>query len=219
MSRPDCVISAFPTKTLPKAFQQLVLNKWNAHCVGVSRNTGNTYGVSASYGKHALAASDYVIIAHTPKRLSLCGFLLLQHKRSLKMGYIDVLCSGSKYGGDLLQFAERFCKNELRCEFMKLSALSEIIWWYEKKGFQHVDFPCHPNRIPKRKPVRIPGYRSGSHVDNFSGQYDAGDGWRMTKCLGASVSKKRGRNINNNYNNSISLKSSKYSNSNSQISL
>lgn len=192
---PECTISVFKTQETPRSFIQLIQRRWDDHCVGRSQN-GKTYGVSSSYGRSAIGSSDYIVVAHTNERMSLCGFLLLQHKPSLKMGYVDVLCSGSKYGTALLTYAETFCRDQLKCDFMKLSALAEIIWWYEKKGYAHVDFPCHPNRISKRKPVRIPGYRTGSHVHNFSGNYNAGDGWRMTKCLSGLVRKKRARNSN-----------------------
>jgi hypothetical protein len=194
MYNQECILSAFKTSEIPRSFVQMIQRRWNDHCVGRSQN-GQTYGVSASYGRSAIAASDYIVVAYTPKRMSLCGFVLIQHKPSLKMGYVDVLCSGSRYGTKLLTYAETFCRDQLQCDFMKLSALTEVIWWYERKGYAHVDFPCHPNRIPKRKPVRIPGYRSGSHVNNFSGTYNAGDGWRMTKCLTGLV-RKRPRNSN-----------------------
>lgn len=197
----ECTITVFKTNETPRSFLQLIQRRWDDHCVGRSQN-GKTYGVSSSYGRSAITASDYIVVAHTTKRLSLCGFVLLQHKPTLKMGYVDVLCSGSKYGTPLLTYTETFCRDQLKCDFMKLSALSEIIWWYEKKGYSHVDFPCHPNRIPKRKPVRIPGYRTGSRVNNFSGNYNAGDGWRMTKCISSSLERKRQRD-----NNIISLSS------------
>jgi hypothetical protein len=232
MSRPECIISVFKTQEMPKSFVQLIQRRWNDHCLGVSRNVttrcsgprkgGQPYGVGSSYGRRAIPNSDYVIVAHTSKRMSLCGFVLLQHKVSLKMGYIDVICSGSRYGTDLLTYAEQFCKTQLGCDFMKLSALSEIIWWYEKNGYNHVDFPCHPNRVSKCKPVRIPGYREGSHVDNFSGNYNAGDGWRMTKCLNPKPPK-RSRNNNRNLDPFVKRRresqNSNSTNNNSQKSL
>ena len=154
-----CDVQVFPIKSNNHKIIDLIVGQYVTQC---------KHKVSYKYGKKQIENAQYAIIAtkstntrHKGKRIELCGFLLFQiHKR---YGYIDVVCSSNRMGSILIQSAEELTKS-LRLPFIKLSALSHVIPYYEKKGYKHVGNPCknNQNKIVRGSPR---------------------NGYRMTKCI------------------------------------
>ena len=187
-------MDVFKTRDIPDVFLQALVHQWDSNCAA------KTHAVSKEWGVDSLKTkSDYIFVAHrlVRRRFHVCGFLVLQHNPNRKMGYIDIVCSGEKYGGKLIRLAEQFCKDVLKCDYMKLSALPEVEGYYSSvHGYNHFDAPCSKSPVPRRKAVRVPGYRGRSLIsdvglrgnkpkpgNNGTRPYNGGDGWRMTKCI------------------------------------
>ena len=129
--------------------------------------------VSYVYGKHQVKKADYILLASSVKASTrskknitkVCGFVLLQHQKSKREAYIDVVCSKSRFGQQLIREAETFARSTLNCKSIRLSALPHVISYYQNKhAYMQTDHPCIDNPRIRRK---------GTHVN----------GYRMTKCL------------------------------------
>jgi hypothetical protein len=124
--------------------------------------------VSYQYGKHQVKEADYIILASSTRsptrskvnKTKVCGFLLLQHNKTKKQAYIDVVCSNMRYGGRLIARAENFASTELHCNSIRLSALPHVVTYYSNRHqYIQSNNPCATKPIIKRKGKKVNGYR------------------------------------------------------------
>jgi len=124
--------------------------------------------VSYKYGKDQVKKADYIILASSTRSATrsqtnitkVCGFLLLQHNRSKKEAYIDVVCSNMRYGGRLIARAENFANNDLHCKSIRLSALPHVVTYYSNQHqYIQSNNPCDVEPKIRRKGSKVNGYR------------------------------------------------------------
>ena len=137
------------------------------------------------FGENNTANIDYLMfyeeaenatsskIAKT-KQFIVKGFLAAHVKDvdGLKIFYIDLVCSRHKKGKALLERAEFFAKNTLRCKTIALrAAYAVLIPLYGKYGYRRVANDCAKRSVEQRRILR--GLDEKKEID----------GWWMSKCL------------------------------------
>ena len=154
-------IQVVPINETNNSLINLILGQYVTQCKHLVRFQYGKYQISKA--SHIILATSSTTSRHGGKRTKVCGFLLYQ--RRPRFGYIDVVCSSSRYGSRLIQQAEQLTE-QLGLRYIQLSALNHVIPYYTNKGYRQVDNPCiHTNNNRIR--------RKGSNSN----------GWRMTKCL------------------------------------
>ena len=197
-----CKMFGFRQQNLPDGVRQRLID----HATVLCQDKHGNQGVNPAYitdppdhpdGPGALAKADYIIVSGIPQLDFICGFALVEHRRSDNLLYVDVICAlsgvkmkipgtqdpigvGTQLWKEIEKLAVSLDHHKSPIHMIKLCALKNVRNYYRHIGFSHQANQCDHCPCVYNKHTRLFDC-PGPDQRPRKGECDAG-GVRMTRC-------------------------------------